>query len=104
MFSAFGSSPISVPISEAYSALQTRIADGQENALVLIDAVKLYEVQKYCSLTSHAWDGFWMLANSRVWRTVPSDVQQIMAKHFNAAAKKQREPARLAADLQKALE
>lgn len=105
MFSAFGASPLSVPFSEAYSALQTKVADAQENALVLIDAAKLYEVQKFCSLTNHAWDGFWMLANGRVWKTVPTDVQQIMAKHFNAAAKKQRDDnERLAAELQKSLE
>ena len=24
---------------------------------------KLYEVQKYCSMTNHMWDGFWFLAN-----------------------------------------
>ena len=47
MFSAFGASPISVPLSEAYSALQTRIADGQENPLNVILANKFAEVQKH---------------------------------------------------------
>lgn len=105
MFSALGAAPVSIPLSEAYSALQTRIADGQENPLTLIDTAKFYEVQKYCSLTNHAWDGFWLLASGKVWKGVPKDVQDVLAKHFNAAAKKQRDDSEKAnAELQKVLE
>jgi tripartite ATP-independent transporter DctP family solute receptor len=105
MFSALGAAPTSIPLSEAYSALQTKIADGQENPLALIDVAKFYEVQKFCSLTNHAWDGFWLLASGRVWRTVPPDLQQVMTKHFNAAAKKQRDDIVQAnTELQKSLE
>ena len=104
MFSALGAAPVSVPLSEAYMALQTRIADGQENPLALIEATRFYEVQKYCSLTDHAWDGFWLLASGRVWRGVPAEVRQVLQKHFNAAARKQRDDiARANADLQDAL-
>jgi TRAP-type C4-dicarboxylate transport system substrate-binding protein len=53
MFKALDAAPASVPIGELYTALQTKVVDGQENALPTIDAVKLYEVQKYCSYTSH---------------------------------------------------
>ena len=91
MFSAFGAAPVSIPLNEAYSALQTKIADGQENPLALIESAKFYEVQKFCSLTNHAWDGFWLLSSARIWKSIPPDVQQIMQKHFNAAAKKQRD-------------
>jgi tripartite ATP-independent transporter DctP family solute receptor len=105
MFSALGAAPVSIPLSEAYSSLQTRIADGQENPLALINFAKFYEVQKYCSLTNHAWDGFWMMANGRVWRGIPADVQGIMTRHFNAAALKEREDiAKANADLRKELE
>ena len=48
MFQALGASPISINFSEVYSALQTKIAEGQENPLSLIQIAKLYEVQKYC--------------------------------------------------------
>jgi len=105
MFSALGAAPASIPLSEVYSALQTRITDGQENPLALIESSKFYEVQKYCSLTNHSWDGFWLLANGRVWRTVPADIQQVMAKHFNAAARQQRDDIVQAnTELQKTLE
>jgi tripartite ATP-independent transporter DctP family solute receptor len=105
MFRALGAAPVSLPLSEAYQALQTKVADGQENPLALIDSAKFYEVQKFCSLSNHAWDGFWFVASGRIWKSVPADVQQIMQKHMNAAAKKQRDDiAKANVDLQKALE
>src|SRR4029079_15529289 len=105
MFKALGAAPVSLPLSEAYQALQTKVADGQENPLALIDTAKFYEVQKFCSLTNHAWDGFWFVAGGRVWKTVPPDLQQVITKHVNAAANKQREDiAKSNAELQKLLE
>lgn len=105
MFSAFGAAPVSIPLSEAYSALQTKIADGQENPLALIDTAKFYEVQKYCSLTNHSWDGFWLISSGKIWKTLPKDMQDVLQKHFNAAAKKQRDDiVKANADLQKQLE
>src|SRR6516162_9017556 len=105
MFSALGAAPVSIPLNEAYSALQTKIADGQENPLALIESAKFYEVQKFCSLTNHAWDGFWLISSGKVWKTVPKDVQEVLQKHFNAAAKKQRDDIVQAnAEYQKTLE
>ena len=105
MFKTLGAAPVSLPLAEAYQALQTKVADGQENPLALIESAKFYEVQKYCSLTNHAWDGFWFVAGGRVWKTIPADLQQVVAKHINAAAKLQRDDiARANIDLQKQLE
>jgi len=86
MFQALGASPISINFSEVYSALQTRIAEGQENPLSLIELAKLYEVQKYVSMTSHMWDGFWMLANKRGFSTLPPDAQAVVARELNRSA------------------
>ncbi|MBS0643423.1 MAG: TRAP transporter substrate-binding protein [Proteobacteria bacterium] len=86
MFTALGASPISINFAEVYSALQTKIAEGQENPLTLIQIAKLYEVQKYVSLTSHMWDGFWMLANKKSFNALPPDVQKVIAQELNKAA------------------
>lgn len=91
MFKAFEAAPASINFNEVYSALQTKIVEGQENPLALISTAKLYEVQKYCSLTNHMWDGFWFLANRRAWERLPADVRTVVAKHINAAAVKERE-------------
>ena len=105
MFKTLGAAPVSLPLAEAYQALQTKVADGQENPLALIESAKFFEVQKFCSLTNHSWDGFWFLAGGKVWKTVPADLQQVITKHINAAARQQRSDiARANVDLQKLLE
>jgi tripartite ATP-independent transporter DctP family solute receptor len=104
MFEAFGAAPASINFNEVYSALQTKIVDGQENPLAIISTAKLYEVQKYCSLTNHMWDGFWFLANKRAWEALPQDVRAIVAKNVNAAGLKERDDvAKLNATLQQDL-
>ncbi len=90
MFTAFGCLPISINASEMYSALQTKIADGQENPLAAIWSTKIYEVQKYLALTGHMWDGYWPLANRAAWNALPKDLQAVVAKHLNQSALDQR--------------
>ena len=104
MFKALEAAPASINFNEVYSALQTRIVDGQENPLAIISTAKLNEVQKYCSLTNHMWDGFWFLANRRAWERLPENLRDIVAKHINAAGLKEREDvAKLNATLQQEL-
>ena len=90
MFRAFGSSPTTVSMHDVYPSLQTHIVDAQENPLVLISASKLYEVQKYCSMTNHVWDGFWLLGNQKKFAALPKDLQEIVTRNVNEAAIAQR--------------
>jgi TRAP-type C4-dicarboxylate transport system substrate-binding protein len=104
MFRGFGASPTTINFSEVYSALQTKIADGEENPLSVIDAGKLYEVQKFCSLTNHMWDGFWLLANPRAFKALPEEAQAIATREFARAAMEERaDVAKLNASLQTSL-
>ena len=70
MFKALGQRPSAFRWTKPIRRCRRKIADGQENPLSLINIAKFYEVQKYCSLTNHAWDGFWLVANQRVWARV----------------------------------
>ena len=104
MFKAFDAAPASINFAEVYSSLQTKVVEAQENPLAIISTAKLYEVQKYCSLTNHMWDGFWFLANKKAWEKLPSDLQAIVARHINEAGVKERaDVAELNANLQKEL-
>ncbi len=85
MYKGFGAAPTTINFNEVYSALQSKIVDAQENPLAIIETAKLYEVQSFCSLTNHMWDGFWFLANKANWDALPKDIQAIVAKHLNAA-------------------
>ncbi|ACA15123.1 TRAP dicarboxylate transporter, DctP subunit [Methylobacterium sp. 4-46] len=91
LFSALGASPTSINFNELYTALQTRLVDGQENGLVAIDAGKLYEVQKYVSETNHIWDPFWIVANRRAFGRLPEPLQEIVRRELDRAAQEQRE-------------
>ncbi|QTL03565.1 TRAP transporter substrate-binding protein [Aquabacter sp. L1I39] len=90
MFKALGAAPTSLQFSEVYSSLQTRIVDAQENPLPIIQVAKLYEVQKYCSLSNHIWDGYWFIANGRAWRELPADLQKVVSGAINDAGLAQR--------------
>ena len=91
LFKSLGASPTGINFAEVYSALQTRIVDGQENPPAIISAAKLFEVQKYCSLTNHMWDGWWFLMNRRAWGQMPADVQETFARVINKAALAERQ-------------
>ena len=86
LFQHLGASPTPINFGEVYSALQTGVVDGQENPLVLIDTAKLYEVQKYCSLTNHVWAGIHYSFGNQAWQRLPPDLQQLADKEFNAKA------------------
>ncbi|WP_353192545.1 TRAP transporter substrate-binding protein [Pandoraea pnomenusa] len=91
LFKSLQASPTSLQFSEVYSALQTRVVDAQENPLAIVQTAKLYEVQKFCSITNHSWDGYHLVVNGRSWRNLPDDLKTIVARAFNEAAIKQRE-------------
>ncbi|MBV9734306.1 MAG: TRAP transporter substrate-binding protein [Acidisphaera sp.] len=91
LFQALGAGPTSINFSEVYSALQTHVVDGQENPLAIIETAKLYEVQKYLSMTNHMWDGYWFLANRRAFDRLPADVQAVVQQEFNRSALEERQ-------------
>lgn len=89
-FKALGASPTTIGIGEVYTALQTKVVDGQENPLANIETFRFYEVQKFCSLTGHGWECFWITANQRAWNAVPENLRQIAMRSFETHAVKTR--------------
>jgi len=90
LFQALEASPSPINFNEVYTALQTKVVEGQENPLAIISTARLYEVQKSCSLTGHVWDGYWVLANKRSFQKLPADVQQIVQRELDKSATEQR--------------
>ena len=105
LFQALGASPTSINFNEVYTALQTKLVGGEENGLVTVDTAKLYEVQKYCSETSHIWDSFCVVANRRAMGQLPKDVQETVRAELAQSIHDQRtDEARLDAGLKSTLE
>lgn len=90
LFQALGAGPTPINFNEVYSALQTKVVEGQENPLPIIATAKLYEVQKFCSLTSHVWDAYIILGNRRSFQKLPADVQAIVTSELNKSADDER--------------
>ena len=64
---SLGAEAQQIKFSELYVALQQGVVDGQENPLVNIHASKIYEVQKFISLTGHKYEMTPFLMSKRTW-------------------------------------
>ena len=91
LFRALNASPTSLNYNEMYVALQNHVVDAQENPVGVLVAARLYEVQKFLSVTNHMWAGYWMLANRRAFQALPSEIQVIASGILNESGLKQRE-------------
>lgn len=78
LFQRFGANPTPMPLSEVFIALQTGVMDGQENPIAQIHASKLYEVQKFLSLTSHVYTPAYVTASPTHFAKLPESVKRIL--------------------------
>ena len=78
---AMGASPVVANFNKLYETLKTGAAEAQTNPLAVAEFLKLYEVQKYVSMTNHGWSGFNLLANWKLWQRLPSDLQGIVERN-----------------------
>ena len=90
LFGAFGAHADTLDFARTYAALRDHAFAAQENALGVIGAARLDQVQHYCSMTNHMWDGFWFIANGRIWDRLPAELQGIVSRAMNDAALTQR--------------
>lgn len=95
-FSALGSNPTPLAFSEVYSALETRTVDGQENPVALIENMKFYEVQKYLSLTRHAYSPLAVLISKKKFDTLSTQEQGVLRECAVAGQQESRRVGRAA--------
>ncbi len=86
MFSALGASPTPINANEMYIALQTHQVDAQENPFAILESYRLFEVQKYISVTNHMWSNFWVVANAAAFNGLPTDLRTILRDAMNEMA------------------
>jgi TRAP-type transport system periplasmic protein len=77
-FSNLGTNAMPLAFSEVYSALETKTVDGQENPFNNIENMKFYEVQKYLTLTKHAYSPTLVLFSKKVWDTLTPTEQTVL--------------------------
>ncbi|MBT9384410.1 TRAP transporter substrate-binding protein [Pseudooceanicola sp. CBS1P-1] len=85
MVESLGASPTPIAWSELYSALQTGVVDGQENAPYTMLMANLQEVQKYYTLDHHLVNMVLITINEDYWQSL-SDEDKAAFKAANEEA------------------
>jgi C4-dicarboxylate-binding protein DctP len=80
-----GAIPQVMSFSEVYQALQTGVVDGTENPPSNLYTQKMYEVQKYVTLSNHGYLGYAVIVNKKFWNGLPSDVRGQLEGAMKAA-------------------
>ena len=78
---AMGASPVVANFNKLYETVKSGAAEAQTNPLAVAEVLKLYEIQKYVSMTNHGWSGFNLLGNWKLWQRFPADVQTIIERN-----------------------
>ena len=93
-FRSLGANATPMAFGEVYAALETKAIDGQENPVVTIDTSKFYEVQKFLSLTRHAYTPFLALYSKKLFDTLAPDEQKALVDCSVAGRDEQRKVSR----------
>jgi TRAP-type C4-dicarboxylate transport system substrate-binding protein len=72
--------PQEIPYSEVYMALKLGVVDGQDNAVSNIWDSKVYEVQKYLTITNYATGPDPFMVNLEWYNNLPEDLKVIFDK------------------------
>ena len=89
-FKTLGSNAVPMAFGEVFTALETKTIDGQENPFVTIETSKLNEVQKYLSVTRHAYTPFLVLYSKKLWDQLNAQEQAVLREAAMEGQKVQR--------------
>ncbi|MDW0616381.1 TRAP transporter substrate-binding protein [Mannheimia haemolytica] len=90
-FSILGANPVPMPLSELYTALETKAVDAQEHPIGIFWSAKLYEVQKYFSFTNHGYTPLIVAINKAKFDALPAEQQTALVEAAKEAGKYQRQ-------------
>jgi tripartite ATP-independent transporter DctP family solute receptor len=78
MFSLLGANPVQLPVAELYTALETRVVDAQDHPIGVVVSFKFNEVQKYLSLTQHAYSALALAMNDAKFKKLTPEQQKVI--------------------------
>ncbi len=82
---ALGANPTPMPWP-IYTQLSQHVIDGQENPLAVIYQYKLYEVQKYLSLTHHVYSALVFVGSKSFYDNLPKKYQKLLYSAAKSAS------------------
>jgi len=97
-FKTMGANAVPMAFQEVFPALETKAIDGQENPFVTIETSKFYEVQKYLSVTRHAYTPFMVLYSKQMWDGLSPAEQKTLSDCAIVGRDEQRKVSRALSD------
>ncbi len=91
---AMGANATPLPYPELYGALEQKALDGGTQPVINMTSAKLYEVQKYFSLTGHMYNPQSVIFSKKVWDTYSADEKKILQDAADEAREYQRQISR----------
>ncbi|WP_025270685.1 TRAP transporter substrate-binding protein [Hippea sp. KM1] len=82
---ALGANPTPMPWP-IYTQLAQHVIDGQENPLAVIYQYKLYEVQKYLTLTRHVYSALVFVGSKKFYDSLPENYKKLLFKATKEAS------------------
>ncbi len=90
LFQALDANPQQIPVAELYTALETGVVDAQDHPIWVVEAFKFYEVQKYLSLSQHAYSALALVMNLESFESLTADEQAVLLQAASDAVAFQR--------------
>jgi C4-dicarboxylate-binding protein DctP len=77
-FKAWGASPTTIDYKEVYTALQQKVVDGWDSPLIVVPQLKIWEVQKYVTLTQYRLFSYVNMVSKQTFDSLPPALQQVV--------------------------
>ena len=91
MFNELQANPQQIPVAELYTALETGVVDAQDHPIGVTLSFKFYEVQKYLSMTQHAYSPLILTMNLKKFNKLSAKEQQVITQVAAEAVQMQRQ-------------
>ena len=90
-----GASAVPLDSNELYTSLQSHLLDGCDFPVGSILGYRVYEVQKYVSVTNHLVSSLWLTANIDAWNALGSEIQAVVTRNMRKYVAAQRTDVRV---------
>lgn len=80
MFALLKANPQQLPVAELYSALETGVVNAQDHPIGITYSFKFYEVQKYLSMTEHAYAALTLAMNLKKFNALTPEQRKVVVE------------------------
>lgn len=75
---SLGANAVPIPYVELYTALEQRTVDGGNQTFINLEVAKLFEVQKYVTVTNHMYNPQILLMSKKIYDKLNDDEKKVL--------------------------